>query len=177
MWQRLGLTFRSSETGGYCYPQEEEEEIEGNCSKRAGDWSRDNKGGLRDSNWNPDWSNFIRSLKLDHTIPIPVCGAVLNHRDSHHIGAPWSVLRDPGNVVLGGKLGNIVVGVQELNQDICCGAELLWGVYFNGQELGKEGRRVEVSLISKSLLPPQDCCQHCCLLFSYAKQLFLSYAH
>lgn len=59
------------------------------------------------------------------------------HRDSHHVGAARGILGYPGNVVVGGELGDIVVGVQELDHNIRCGAELLWGVHFNGQELGK----------------------------------------
>lgn len=63
------------------------------------------------------------------------------HCDSHYVGAPRGILRDPGNVVVRGELGDIVVGVQELDHYICCGAELFRGVHFNGQELGEERKR------------------------------------
>lgn len=58
--------------------------------------------------------------------------------DSHHIGAPWSILWDPGNVVVRGELGNIIIGVQKLDHNVCCGTELLRGIHFNGQKLEKD---------------------------------------
>lgn len=70
--------------------------------------------------------------------------------DSHHVGAPWGVLWDPGNVVVRGELGDIIIGVQKLDHNVCGGTELLWGIHFNGQELEKDR---ETHLSGRAVIP------------------------
>lgn len=84
--------------------------------------------------------------------------------DSHHIGAPGGILGDPGNVVMRGELGDIIVGVQELDHNIRCGTELLGGVHLDGQELGSREPRACLSPAeSLPSLVPLVLDQHHCL--------------
>ena len=57
------------------------------------------------------------------------------HGDGHQAGPPRGVLVDAGDVVLGGEGGDVVVGVQQVDDDVGRGAEPLRRVDLDGQEL------------------------------------------
>lgn len=57
------------------------------------------------------------------------------HRYRHNAGASGRVLRDSGDVVLGRELGDIVVRVQQVDDDVGHGAEPLRSVDLHCQQL------------------------------------------
>lgn len=49
----------------------------------------------------------------------------LAHRDWHHIGATGWVFWNSGDIVIWGEFGSVVIGVQEVNDNVGSGAESL----------------------------------------------------
>lgn len=79
-------------------------------------------------------------------------GLRLTHCHSHNAGASGGVFRHAGDVVLRGEFGEVVVGVQEVDDDVCGGAEALGGVDLHGQQLqGRPRREAGEVIVSKSI--------------------------
>ena len=57
------------------------------------------------------------------------------HRYGHDVGATRGVLRNSGDIIVRGELGSVVVGIQQMDDDISCGAESFRGVNLHGEEL------------------------------------------
>lgn len=70
--------------------------------------------------------------------------------NSNYVGAPWGVLRDPGNVVVGRELGDIVIGIQQAYHYVSCGAEFLWCVHLYCKKLRRENQEITTKQV---LLP------------------------
>lgn len=55
------------------------------------------------------------------------------------------VLRDPGDVILRGEFRDVVICVQQVDDNVSRGAEPLWGVDLDREQLRREiNRTVEV---------------------------------
>lgn len=77
--------------------------------------------------------------------------------DSNYIWAPRGVLGDPGNVIVRGELGDVVVGVQQANHHVGRWAEFLRRVHLYCKKL--RGERAEITtkqilVLLKELFPP-----------------------
>lgn len=71
-------------------------------------------------------------------------GWSLAHRDWHHIGAAGWVFWNSGDIVICGEFGSVVVGVQEMNDDVCGSTESLWGINFHCEQLKRRKARNKV---------------------------------
>lgn len=59
----------------------------------------------------------------------------MTHFYRQDAGASGRVLRHPGDVVFRRELGDVVVGVQQVDDNVSCGAEPLRRVDLHGQQL------------------------------------------
>lgn len=59
----------------------------------------------------------------------------LTHSDWNYIGSTGWVFWNSGDVVIWGEFGSIVIGVQKMNDNVCCGAESLRRINLNCKEL------------------------------------------
>lgn len=87
--------------------------------------------------------------------------------NSNYVGAPWGVLRDPGNVVVRGELGDIVIGVQQANHHVSRRAEFLRCVHLYCKKLRREKPEITTKqlLVLLKKLPPPSVAHQCILVW------------
>lgn len=88
----------------------------------------------------------VRVIHFNYLIKKPLvwCRIVLKwfswtHCDRHNNRASGGVLRHPGDVILRCEPGDVVVGIQQVDHNVGCGAEPLRSVNLHGQQLPKWG--------------------------------------
>ena len=98
----------------------------------------------------------------------------LAHRDWNHVGAAGWVFWNSGDVIIGGESGSVVIGVQQVNDDVGGGAESLGCVDLDCKKL-KWGNTGNESM-QPMQVPFVEKCAHFSLLLCtlYVRKWFFS---